>query len=332
MMQSMTKYAKYSWAVLAYNVFVVLFGAFVRATGSGAGCGAHWPLCNGVILPRPERIETIIEFTHRLTSGLTLILVIGLLIWTFRTYAKGSALRISSSLVVFFTLTEALVGAGLVLFQLVEDNDSMVRAVSMVVHLVNTFLLLAMIVVNAWWATFGVPKTMKFHGVTGILLIAGGIAILMIGASGAVTALGDTLFPSTSLVSGLQDDFSSTAHYLIRLRVYHPGIAVAVGLLIGFITMWVKKKMSAAPLERLTNALFGFYGLQILLGIFNVALLAPVWIQIVHLLVSNLIWLTYILMMIVVFGEALPVRAANRTPGLSDHEFHRGIHDAKEVR
>src|SRR5512146_1869905 len=100
---SLSRFAKFSWGVLGYNVFVILFGAYVRATGSGAGCGAHWPLCNGVVIPHPQRIETIIEFTHRLTSGLTLVLVAALVIWAWRKYPKGSLLRWSSGAAIFFT-------------------------------------------------------------------------------------------------------------------------------------------------------------------------------------------------------------------------------------
>src|SRR5512133_3410826 len=127
---SQLRFSRFAWAVLAYNIFVVLFGAFVRASGSGAGCGQHWPLCNGVILPQPQRIQTVIEFTHRLTSGLTLILVALLVVWAWRAFPRGSLLRKSSATALFFTITEALVGAGLVLFQLVEQNDSVYRAVS----------------------------------------------------------------------------------------------------------------------------------------------------------------------------------------------------------
>ncbi len=45
-------FSRYAWGVLLWNVLVALWGAYVRATGSGAGCGSHWPTCNGEILPR----------------------------------------------------------------------------------------------------------------------------------------------------------------------------------------------------------------------------------------------------------------------------------------
>ncbi|MFN8454080.1 MAG: COX15/CtaA family protein [Anaerolineae bacterium] len=79
-MVKLDRFAKYVWTVLAYNLAVILWGAFVRASGSGAGCGSHWPLCNGEVIPRTPQMETLVEFTHRLTSGLALLLVIGLTI------------------------------------------------------------------------------------------------------------------------------------------------------------------------------------------------------------------------------------------------------------
>lgn len=323
-MRTEIKFSRFSWGVLAYNVLVVLFGAFVRATGSGAGCGAHWPLCNGVVIPRPERIETVIELTHRLTSGVVLILAAVLLVWAWRKYPKGSLLRISSGAVVFFTITEALVGASLVLFGWVENDDSVARAISMMVHLVNTFLLLGAITFTAWWATTGEPKRLSWRGVNGPLLAAGAAAILLLGASGAVTALGDTLFPASSLAEGIRQEFSSTAHYLVRMRVYHPAIAVSVGIYLLLATVWVRRKIAEPHLERITTLLFGLYGTQMVAGVINVALLAPIWMQIVHLLISTLIWITFILMFSVVTGG---VEAA---PRLGHHEVHQGIGQVAE--
>ena len=331
---SLTRFAKYTWGVLLYNILVILFGAFVRASGSGAGCGAHWPLCNGVVIPRPQQIETVIEFTHRITSGITLPLVILLVFWAWRLYPRRSPIRTSSLLVVVFTITEALVGAGLVLFQLVADNDSVARAFSMMVHLVNTFLLVGAITITGWWASTKVPERLHFHGITGALLLIGALGILLLGASGAVTALGDTLYPSSSLAQGLRDDFAPGAPFLIRLRVLHPGIAVSVGIYLALVTAWVRRSRFDPRLEDITLGLFVLYGLQIILGIINVALLAPIWIQIVHLLFSNLVWIAFMLMSTVIFSVPAPAAAAapNHAVRLSDHEIHDRVNKAKEVR
>lgn len=322
--QEGNRFSTFAWGVLAYNILVILFGAFVRASGSGAGCGAHWPLCNGVVIPRPQQIETVIEFTHRITSGLVLVLAVTLLVWAWRKYPKGSPIRWSSGLVMFFTITEALVGASLVLYGWVADNDSIARAISMMVHLVNTFLLLGCITVTAWWATDGPAERLRAHGPSAALLILGALAILLLGASGAVTALGDTLYPSGSLQEGIQQDFSPTAPILVRMRIYHPTIAISAGVYLFLVTAFIRRKLVEPRLEAITNALFLFYVLQIILGIVNVALLAPIWMQIVHLLVSNLIWVAFILLSTVVLGSA------QTAPRLSHHEVHHGVSQVSE--
>lgn len=298
-----SRLASFAWGVLAYNVFVVLFGAYVRATGSGAGCGKHWPLCNGVMIPRPERIGTYIEFTHRLTSGLTLILVAALVIWAWRKYPKGSLMRWSSGGAMFFTITEALVGAGIVLYGWVAHDTSVARSISVPIHLANTFLLLGMCTVTAWWAYAGVPDRLSRHGLTLPMLVVGALGMLLLGASGAVTALGDTLFPASSLAEGVRQDFALTAHFLIRMRIYHPAIAISVGVYLALVTVRIRRKVDGSRVEAITTVLFVLYGLQIGLGIANVALLAPVWMQIIHLLVSCLVWITFTLMATVVLSH-----------------------------
>jgi heme A synthase len=151
----LSRFAWYAWGVLAYNILVILWGAFVRATGSGAGCGSHWPSCQGEIVPWSAQTATLIEFTHRLSSGLALLLVIGLVLWAWRIYPQGSLVRWGAGLSLFFILMEALIGAGLVLFELVAQNDSTARALAIAAHLVNTFILLSVLTLTAWWAGTG---------------------------------------------------------------------------------------------------------------------------------------------------------------------------------
>jgi heme A synthase len=192
----LNRFAGYAWGVLVYNLLVIMWGAYVRATGSGAGCGNHWPLCQGEVVPRPQQIETMIEFSHRLSSGLALLVVIVLFIWAFRAYPKGHPVRLGGSLSLFFIITEALVGAGLVLFELVAYNTSLARAMVMALHLVNTFLLLGALTLTAWWGSGGRPLRLRGQGSLIWLLAIGLVGMLILGASGGVTALGDTLYPA----------------------------------------------------------------------------------------------------------------------------------------
>ncbi len=290
------RFAMYAWGVLAYNLFVILWGAFVRATGSGAGCGSHWPLCNGQVVPRAAQIETLIEFFHRLTSGLAFLLVLVLLIWAYRAYPKKHRVRWTASFSMLFIVTEALVGAGLVLFGLVADNASMARAFSMAIHLLNTFLLLACLTLTTWWASGGEPAGPKRQGMRVVLLSIGLVAMLVLGVSGAVTALGDTLFPSGSLAEGLRQDFSPTAHILIRLRVFHPMIAVSVALYLILVVIWLYSLPRNSATKRLSLVLIILLIIQLAAGVINIALLAPVWMQLVHLLLADLVWIALVLL------------------------------------
>ena len=138
----MSRFAKYAWGVLACNLAVVLWGAYVRASGSGAGCGNHWPLCQGEVIPRDAATGTLIELAHRVSSGTVLLLVIGLFFWSRGVAPRESAVRLAAALSLVFMFGEALLGAGLVLFELVAHNDSLTRAFSLGAHLLNTFLLL----------------------------------------------------------------------------------------------------------------------------------------------------------------------------------------------
>lgn len=291
-----TGYAKFAWTVLIYNLFVILWGAYVRATGSGAGCGSHWPLCNGEVLPRAPQIETIIEYTHRLSSGIAFILVLIMFLWAFRAYPKRHGVRLCASLAMIFITTEALVGAGLVLFEWVAHDASVGRAVSIVVHLINTFLLLAALSLNAWWASGGQPFNLRGNRLSTWLFLLGIFGTMVIGVSGALTALGDTLFPVNSFAEGIRQDFSPTAHFLLRLRLLHPTIAVIVGVyLLGF-SGYIRMRKPTQSTQNLTNALSLIVLVQLAAGLINVLLLAPVWMQIVHLLLADGVWIILIIL------------------------------------
>ena len=291
-------FTRYAWFVLAFLVLVVLWGAFVRATGSGAGCGSHWPLCNGVVVPREPQIETIIELTHRLTSAFSGILVLGMLFWAFRLFPKGHIVRKAAAYSTVFIITEGLVGAGLVLFEWVADNESVARAISMAVHLVNTFLLLAAVTLTAWWAGAGSDFRLQLrgHGRAGRLIGIAVFLLLILGVSGAITALGDTLFPKGELREGIAANFEATAHFLVRLRIYHPVIAALTGLY-----LWLAAPVIA--LERpgigplfFSNAIRVLIVIQLVAGVVNILLNVPIWMQLVHLLLADLLWIAVVLL------------------------------------
>jgi len=291
-----SRYPQFAWSVLAFNVLVILWGAYVRATGSGAGCGSHWPLCNGEVIPRAPQIETMVEFAHRLSSGLSLLLVAGLFVWALRLYPKGNRVRRAAGYSFLFIVTEALIGAVLVLFKWVVDDQSTGRAVTIVIHLVNTFLLLASLTLTAWLASGRGQMSEPGNRKLWVLLAIGLGGTLVIGASGALTALGDTLFPAASLAEGLRQDFSPTAHFLIRLRVLHPTIAVIVGIFLLLLAGIIRLQDSQQEAQTFSRLLTLGVMLQLAAGIINVLLLAPVWMQIVHLLLADLVWIILVLL------------------------------------
>ena len=286
--------ARLAWLTLGWNVAVVLWGAYVRASGSGAGCGAHWPLCNGEVVPRAPGLATLVEYTHRVTSGVALLLVLYLAWRAFRERPPGHPARRAAAGSAVFILTEAAVGAGLVLFRLVAENESVARALFMSVHLVNTFVLLACLALSAHFC--GVEPTPRRGERRAWPFAAAAVALLLVGTSGAVAALGDTLYPSRSLLGGLAADVSPTAHFLVRLRVGHPLLALVGAISVALAAWRVLRAGQDAPTRRSAWTVTGLVLLQLLAGLANVALLAPVWMQLVHLLLADLVWITLVLL------------------------------------
>jgi heme A synthase len=291
------RFAKYSWGVLIFNLMVILWGAYVRATGSGAGCGSHWPLCNGELLPRAPQIETIVEFTHRISSGMAFLLVLVMFLWARKLYQPKHGIRVTATWAMILMITESLAGATLVIFHWVAGDTSVARVIMMGVHLLNTHMLLAFITLTAWWSSGGKIPTFKRDTVKWLLII-GLIATLLLSIAGAITALGDTLFQVDSLAEGIQQDLDPTSHFLVRLRVLHPAIAISVGLYLAFVTGFeIRKAPKESHVRRFAIILLVIYGVQLMAGLVNLLLLAPVWLQIVHLFLADLVWIFLVLLM-----------------------------------
>ena len=312
---------RFAWWVLAYNVAVILWGAYVRATGSGAGCGSHWPLCDGQVIPRGADTSMLIEFSHRITSGLALLAVLALLVWVWRARGPGHPARRAAAWSLFFILMEAAIGAGLVLFELVADNASMARALFMAAHLMNTFILLACLALTAEWLS-GRRSAQPSPRPREALVVAVGVgALVATGTSGAIAALGDTLYPSTSLAEALGADLSATSHVLIRLRLLHPALAVATGLLL----MVAAPRLAAAASDRarrLGRGVVVLTAVQLAAGLLNVVLLAPVWMQLLHLLLADAIWIGFVLLAANVLGVRCVRVAGPRHVSAADPPAH----------
>lgn len=283
-----------AWAALVYTILVVLFGAWVRITGSGAGCGQHWPTCHGEIVPRAPSAATVIEFTHRLSSGIYGLVIVALVVVAFRGHARGSWARRGAVLALLFTITEALVGARLVLFGLVADNDSVDRAIWMAIHLINTSLLTGAVAVTCWASEL---RSLRSIGRAGWSLVGALVALLLVGITGAVTALGDTLFPVVDgggVAATMSMDHSPTAHFLQRLRVMHPILAVGVALYVLVAVQAVMDRQKRPEVALWARWTAGLVIAQVAAGVVNILLSAPGWLQIIHLLLANGLWIALI--------------------------------------
>lgn len=297
----MSRFAKFAWFNVGYTILVILWGAVVRATGSGAGCGNHWPDCNGEILHRPEQIETLIELSHRLTSAFAGFVVLIMLIWAFRVVFQHNQRLIRSMAVMtfIFILIEGGLGAALVRFELVGDNASVTRAVVIALHLVNTLILLGFATMTAWAAMQKEQLSFKGMNNAAWAMLIGLISIIFLSAIGAVTALGDTLFPAESLIEGIRQDFDPTANFLIQLRIWHPIAAIAASIYlyaVGYYLLNQKYKDGGTSIERIVNAMFIVITIQLVGGFLNIILLAPVWMQVVHLLLADILWIITIVL------------------------------------
>ena len=290
------RFTVFAWGNVVYNLLVILWGAFVRATGSGAGCGAHWPLCDGQVIPRAPSVEQQIEFFHRVTSGLALLGAVALLVWAFRAYGQGHSVRKGAVAVMVFMVLEALLGAALVLFELVAMNTSANRAIMMALHLVNTFMLVGALTLTAWWASGGAPITLRGQGRLPWLLGLGLIGTALVGSSGAITALGDTLLQHGALPGGVGQPITREAHPLVQMRVIHPIIGTLVGLYTLFLARAVTFHRPDPLATRFAWGLVVLFFAQIVIGGVNVTLKAPVWMQLVHLLMADLVWICLVLL------------------------------------
>ena len=291
------KFARYAWFVLGYNVIVILWGVFLRASKSGDGCGQHWLTCHGEVIPSAPEMKTVIEFSHRLTSGLAFIAVLILVIWSFRRFPKGGAVRKTAFVSFIFIITEALVGAGLVLTGNTAETLTAARPFWMIGHLTNTFILLAFLTLTAWFASGGEPFSFKNNPKASLFLAIAVLGIFFVGMSGSVAALSSMIFPSDTLAEGISKDFSETSNILLRLRISHPIVSIMTSVFLIFLAGWLKAQAKENfRVARFSNFLTILILIQIAFGALTLLTLAPILMQLGHLLLADAIWIAFVLM------------------------------------
>jgi cytochrome c oxidase assembly protein subunit 15 len=282
---------RFAWGVLVYFIAVILWGTLVRATGSGAGCGNHWPLCNGTVLQHSARVDTMIEFVHRITSGLSFFAVVGLLVWTFVGTVRGHLARAAAVAAVSFTLIEAILGALLVKLGLTAQSQSPLRPPYLALHLANTLLLLGALTLTAHLLSRrhgylrGTVRLVAPFGALAAILV-----VMIVGVTGSLAALGDTLFPASSLGMALAQDFSATSGWLVRWRWTHPTVAFVASIFLIWLLVRAAQRTAHWDNRGISALVLLLLAAVYVLGLLDVVLLAPLWVQVAHLLGADTLW------------------------------------------
>lgn len=295
--RQLSGFAKYAWFAVAYNLVVILWGVFLRASHSGDGCGQHWITCQGEAIPSAPELKTVIEFSHRVTTLLAGFVVIGLVAWAFRKFPSGSIVRKMAVGSLVFILLEGAVGGGLVLTGNTAGNWTPSRPYWTAGHLINTFILVGFLALTAWYASGNRSVRRQLPNKVRLLLIAGTAAILITGVSGSMAALTNMLFPSATIAEGIAKDFDPDSHVLLRLRILHPILSVMTAVFLVFAAGWIRQRAEGAPdILRWSNALSILVILQVLFGAATLLMLAPIVMQLGHLLLADLVWISFVLL------------------------------------
>lgn len=289
---------RWAYFLLGYTILVILWGAWVRISHSGDGCGDTWPLCNGQLVPEAARGKTWVEYGHRFTSGLYGLVVFFLFLWVRKLKSKfqlASAYRWMTWTLVFM-ISEALLGAKLVLFGLVNTDQSLWRLLVMSLHQLNSFMLVAFTVrfLAATYEThfkqnFGTPPpplTTSFFARPVFL-----ICFLAIAVTGAWASLSTTLFPSTSLLDGLMKDLETNSHLVLKIRGFHPVLGLVIGgsLSLGLYKLSAQVNVFLGRIALMGSALIA---LGIVVGMMTLFMLSPVPLKIIHLFLAHSLWST----------------------------------------
>ena len=279
------KVESYAKAGLLLSIASILAGAFVRATGSGDGCGATWPTCKGKIIPALSDTSELIEFSHRSVSGVLLVVTLIIFAKT-RKFQKESLVRTVTNYLTFFVFFEALIGAVIVIFEWVGLNSSLPRIIAVPIHLVNTFGLLGSYAILYKILQDDLQNIKNMFNKNFLLISS---LFLLSGATGSITALADVLFPSASFVEGFLADFDRTSEVLTRLRILHPIISSTLSIVLYVYATGIRKKynVSVKPLQILIL-------IAVFLGVINVLSNIVLPLSILHLAIADFLWISYI--------------------------------------
>lgn len=294
--QKLNSFAKFAWFAVVYNLLVVLWGVFLRASHSGDGCGQHWLTCGGEAIPTAPQLKTVIEFSHRITTAAAGLVVLILVCWAFAQHDKFKYVRLFAGLSFLFILIEGAIGGGLVLTGNTAANWTPTRPYWTAGHLINTFVLIAFLTLTAWSASE--RREFKRRDSRSILLLFAGAGIIVfVGISGSMAALSTMLFPAESLREGLAMDFDPLSHPLLRLRIIHPISAIIGAVFLIFISSRIRAmSASSEPVRNWSSKLSALVIAQIVFGAATLLMLGPIVMQLGHLLLADLVWIAFVLL------------------------------------
>ncbi len=295
--QKLLTFSRFAWFTLFYNVVVILWGVFLRASYSGDGCGQHWLTCQGEAIPSAPEIKTIIEFSHRLTTVLAGFVVVALAGWAFVKFPRGDRVRVFSLLSLVFIVIEGAIGGGLVLTGNTAANWTPTRPYWTAGHLINTFVLLTFLSLTAWCASNRNRTWQRVPNKYYLILLTGATLLLLTGISGSMASLAHMLFPSVSIAEGIAKDLDSNSHPLLRLRIIHPLLSILTAVLLIFFTSWIRRTIQGdVEVSRWSKAVSTLVIAQVAFGAITLLTLAPILIQLGHLFLADLVWISFVLL------------------------------------
>lgn len=297
-----SSFANFAWFSLFYNVLVVAWGVFLRSMGFGDGCGANWPLCTGAKDPAKGPMATMIEFSHRASTALVGVLAIVMVVWAIRAFPKGHPSKKFAGGFLFFTILEGWIGRYLVVHGLVTSNDTVQRAIWMGVHVLSTFMLLGSISAAALCASKIRPVQFKSQGTVGWLLAFGFIGTMLLGVSGAISAFGHQVRPD---VQGLSEMLKPAAFWANKLAVAHPVGSASIGLYLLLMCSLIQHLRPDPFVKNAAKALIGILFIQLAVGALNIFFKAPVVLQMVHLVLADLNWISIVVLAIAALGVGI---------------------------
>jgi heme A synthase len=316
----MSRSARFAWGVLLWNVAVILWGGFVRATGSGAGCGEHWPTCNGDVVPRAPSVATLIELSHRVTSGTAFVAVMVLGAVTFLGTSRGHAARRAVVFAMGLMLGEVLIGAAIVVLGHVALDPSLLHGLFTELHAGNTFLLLAALTLTAHHLGGGAPLRLEGRREAALALTWAFSSLALTVGSGAIAALGDTLFPARSLADGLAQDISPSSHVFLHVRTLHPVAAIVTFVVVVGACISIRTMPLAPPhARRYATLALAAVSFQMALGLLNLWLLVPIATQLLHLASADVLFILLVLTSAHALGEVqVEAPGAHAAPAIGE--------------